>query len=625
MSGDHKLALAVLILAALTCGSFLVRGSWVNRGSHGELSGQAPAKQVVPDALALEVHGPTHERTPASAPQLPPRAGSTAADPPSRFARGLVLDVAGRPMPGIAVSFRSLDPDDPYDHQETHADGAGRFELRVGPVEGVLVCAKPRFATLYMVRTRQPEGPEPPLIVVGPARLLEGCVVDPQGDPVDGTEVLVDADLYLGWTLDVSFEWSTRRSWRSVTNAEGQFRIEDAPASGSADVTVRREGFHETTMDVPAGLEPLRIQLRPRSRVHGRVLDPRGAAVWGATVLHGKRRERCSRSGEFRIDLEREASTGTPLEVVAFGPGWLPVRASPGEEELLIRLRDPAPRILGRVLDADGTPVPGARVSVLDPVDVDELLRFAGLDVVGKEDRGDRTLGSTEVGTREDGRFEIPGLLPRSFRLRAHDPRTLAKGDEQVVKAGSGVELRFGSEPAVAIRGKSVDPRGVPLEGVHVSLRRGPEGDAEMCTDGVVTGSDGGFSFRAVRSADLAILVEAYATVHPKEFSIPHDSNPDALTLVVGRLARLQVAIATPGLKADVLQVLEAAGGPLWVERRSGGGGTRSQEWDLDDEGRSGPVWVSEEATTLVLFLEGVEVGRVPLRLSPGGITSVRP
>src|SRR5262249_15926379 len=140
----------------------------------------------------------------------------------------------------------------------------------------------------------------------------------------------------------------------------------------------------------------------------------------------------------------------------------------------------------------------------------------------------------------------------------------------------------------------------------------GSEGDEKVCTDGILTDVDGRFTALAVDRDDLSILVYAYRMAPPKVIARSPGQDLAALELVVGREGRLLVETATPGLRADTMRVMSNTGEVLYPVSRNGSGSTSSDEWDLDDEGKVEPLWVSEEAATLVLYSKGVEVTRIP-------------
>ena len=124
-----------------------------------------------------------------------------------------------------------------------------------------------------------------------------------------------------------------------------------------------------------------------RMFVTGRVLDPNGNPVFGASVavhahiLSAGRTPspagrlqvplgdvRTDHAGRFRVDLPRTSSANHPnFGAIAlapgFGPGWLRLDADAAEPAADITLT-PEQVVHGRLLDVQGKPVPGVRLSV---------------------------------------------------------------------------------------------------------------------------------------------------------------------------------------------------------------------------------------------------------------------
>jgi hypothetical protein len=233
------------------------------------------------------------------------------------------------------------------------------------------------------------------------------------------------------------------------------------------------------------------------------------------------------------------------------------------------------------------------------------------------------------VHTDGDGRFELGAVLRHPRRLRAHDRTTLevALTEELVPDAGE-IVIRMGT-PVVRMAGRVVDPRGEPVAGAQVAVRRELSASNGHGTQGlegtaVPTDEEGRFEIeRAAADVELAqVKVESGAVWEV----VPIDPSAQRLGLVlrVGRACRL-VVDASELLGVTGFRVLDANGTALGIGESMGGGGWRgSHQWGLKN-GRSGRVIVSESATTLVLLEHDRERARVPLRLVPGEVSVVRP
>jgi hypothetical protein len=139
-------------------------------------------------------------------------------------------------------------------------------------------------------------------------------------------------------------------------------------------------------------------------------------------------------------------------------------------------------RLSGRVLDTDGDPVAGARVRV---------------EATTKGSR----LGSSAVSAR-DGTFEISGLPPPPYSVRAEHGSFAPSVPVEVRELGRPVQLTLDAGRAVA--GSVHDASSAePIAGARVSLRRA--GQSER----VDTNREGRFEFKRVAHGVYQILAEA--------------------------------------------------------------------------------------------------------------------
>ncbi|MBX7098104.1 MAG: carboxypeptidase-like regulatory domain-containing protein [Myxococcaceae bacterium] len=221
------------------------------------------------------------------------------------------------------------------------------------------------------------------------------------------------------------------------------------------------EGWDVETPKVPVapGGQPLKIMMRRRALLHGRVVDELRKPV-----------------AEFSVGGVTFDEPGGTFEVPA------PRRSQPGEEpEVLVvsaegyqslELKDPlaaelgdlvlrkAPELRGVVVTADGQPVPGAEVSLVE-------------------------LGGTAM-TSADGTFHLafdPWVQDPPYRVSAH--RGSRRGE---ATAQPGQSVRLVLEPAVHLTGVVVDERGkgqaaaiqVTADGDELTARSGSDGRFEL-------------------------------------------------------------------------------------------------------------------------------------------------
>ncbi len=223
-----------------------------------------------------------------------------------------------------------------------------------------------------------------------------------------------------------------------ASDADGRFRIEGVPA-GRVQVVARLAGYAPGTSAprrVRAGqqLEGLRIELPRGGTLAGRVLDAQGqpvAAVRLQIEVEGERAARTTLSGQDGRFL-LEAVRGKCV-VTAFAPDAPALReqtqvGSGERRELLLRLASSGRPLLGRVHDARGFPIEGARIRV---------------EAVSPRSPGERSAISVA-----DGSFRVEGLAAPPYRIvvehEAYAPTRmgpLSPGPEQEVS----IELRPGA------------------------------------------------------------------------------------------------------------------------------------------------------------------------------------
>jgi hypothetical protein len=197
-----------------------------------------------------------------------------------------------------------------------------------------------------------------------------------------------------------------------------------------------------------------------RMFVVGRVLDPRGNPVPGATVMIHARTvtpgltafgftwnfkriplgdTRADASGRFRIDAPRTSSAryedfGAVAMALGYGAGWVMLDPDEDQPAAEISLR-PEHVIHGRLLDLQGRPVPDVRLSV-GRIYSDRPLTQAGLltrsvlrprrDGISywARDAHDYPAWPRPVTTDAEGRFTVRGVGQNLHAaLTVHDPR----------------------------------------------------------------------------------------------------------------------------------------------------------------------------------------------------------
>jgi RNA polymerase sigma factor (sigma-70 family) len=152
---------------------------------------------------------------------------------------------------------------------------------------------------------------------------------------------------------------------------------------GADTRTLSPEAAREATKKgrQPPADAPVQAEAKDRVKLRGRVLDPGGKPVAGAKLYLGGPtkikapaypvRATSGPDGRFSFSLPKAAletsREGDPsYQVLAvaegYGCGWATIHSS-AEQELTLRLVEDAP-IKGRILDADGKPIAGAKLTV---------------------------------------------------------------------------------------------------------------------------------------------------------------------------------------------------------------------------------------------------------------------
>jgi len=412
---------------------------------------------------------------------------------------GRAVDEAGEPVAAARVRVRQAEDrprvwssGDELSGVETGVDGGfvlrgvnpGRtYELRVeaeGLVAGEVTAAA---------------GDTDLEVVLATASGVVGRVLDPYGGPLSGARVrlfpLPEMD-----SIQVEMVNGERQTDHEVVSGpRGRFAA-GRLAAGIYDLEVLADGWaplFRPALEVPeeGDLDLGDLLLDPGATIEGRVIDAEGRSVEGAEVrFHSYVRTtglstgvilsgrfplvaRSGFDGRFAIEHQPE---DRGQELVVSHPSHLDemVTAQPGDE-LVVRLR-PAGGVFGRVVSADGAPLPGAHVEVQ------------------VEQRSETLQGSsmsthfTSGRSGEDGTFNVVKVPPGQARVKASATGYAAS---EPVELEIAVGQRAGplrlvlSDPAVVF-GQVLDLDGAPAAGAEVrvtdstgSTQHVDRGDAE--------------------------------------------------------------------------------------------------------------------------------------------------
>ncbi len=353
--------------------------------------------------------------------------------------RGRVLDERGRAVPGARVAFASPHPLEDFGGEPpappSLTDAAGHF----GPVAlardeevGLRVLAEGYRMLSRTVRA----GAEPLELRLTPGVPVEVLVTyADDGSPVAGAELVLFEDEQPGEGQDEQV------GARAVTDARGRARTRAGERLSGAMLTLPGEapalwepdddepgdleGPRPLVWPPPSGVLPLRL-VRAR-RLRGRVVDPDGRPVAGLhVVLAGLLGGVCTQvrtDAEGAFELRGRGGFGGWFGEALFvhGPAWRtqlvtppPLPAGGRDPEPLTITVVPASSVRGRVLDAQGRPLPGARIGWQQELENGTVLPPRG--------DGQALLRRAPTFSGPDGRFLLQGLGDERVRLRARHP-----------------------------------------------------------------------------------------------------------------------------------------------------------------------------------------------------------
>jgi len=414
--------------------------------------------------------------------------GETDASAPSEaLLVGRVQSVDGEPLAGvrlIQIPTPMPDPSDPR-FQEiqterpqdcTKSDGTFAIPLRIDG-SGTILASAPDWSpnTAFFSTMLNREGPiDAGTIILPPARVVEGRVVDEAGAPVAEVEVRSSSSYPLA-----TFRPLAERDGRTeVTGPDGGFRFGGLSSISTLVLVASKPGYLPEVVEsrrTPKP-QPVEIVLVEAASVAGRVLDPTGKPVAGAVVLSSSREPRppfppavTDADGRFEIPRARPGGlwlTAQAEGYVSAGTEHFRVRAGERKEGVVLRLEAPL-TFRGRLVDLDGVPVRRA------------LVRTAS--------------GGQAVRTDRDGAFEIGGLRGQlgslEIDLEGWPPFTWPVAVDRFSRERRTVEIPLGEIHGRVLQSDGSAAVGVPLEVEAAEHHVRHTGPGAL----VVSGEDGSF------------------------------------------------------------------------------------------------------------------------------------
>ncbi|MEM7262676.1 MAG: carboxypeptidase-like regulatory domain-containing protein [Planctomycetota bacterium] len=383
---------------------------------------------------------------------------------------GRVVDTEGRAVNGCMVSALRPGETEMINQNrtaQTNPDGTFRMAgLESGNVDLKFKATNYVEAILEGVEVLEGKKNVGQDIKLEKAGIVGGRIVDSEGNPIAGAEILV-RDFGAGGGL---------QQHRTMSKATGEFSLATIVSKDTVDLEVSHNEFATTELEaVKVGDETIEVSMNSLGRLIGEVVDPNGEPVISFAVhpqptgnsasarraraylkpknfSDGNFEYRGVPAGKYNIQVRSPLYSAATVAEVEVGEGEV-------IELPVIRLQEGG-RVTGVVVaGANGAPVAGAKVKV-----VQGLSRF--------KERTSPTSKPIQT-TGADGSFVFTGLKDGTLTLEVSHPdygSTRVPGVNTQVAAKS-IDLEVTLEQGGVINGVVVDDTGAPAANVWVYLR----------------------------------------------------------------------------------------------------------------------------------------------------------
>ena len=356
-------------------------------------------------------------------------------------------------------------------------------------------------------------------ITLLPGESLEGLVLDTDGAPIEGAEVMLTEASPMN-SLMMGMPFGEPGQADATADPNGWFAVHDLGADKKYTLTANRPGFVNAQVDgisLPRS-EPVELRLEPSSRLAGVVLDTSGEPIAGARV--NMMRTRTVEGGGMALQVAFAEDTTTDVEGrFAFeeqepGKASLTATASGYQETRLADLVIPKGADLddvelelaegsilqGRVLTPDGRPAIGATVGKVS------------------EGRGFGPRMGGDAPVDGDGYYRLEGLAPGELSIQAQHgeyPRVAKDVELRTGVNALNLEFKGGQE----VSGRVVDSNGKPVPAASVQAIQPSEYWSDSETR---TAANGDFTLPGVQDGEytLTVSAEGYASSRDQKITV---------------------------------------------------------------------------------------------------------
>jgi uncharacterized GH25 family protein len=417
---------------------------------------------------------------------------------------GEVRDAGGKPVPYATVRVAGARSWFEWDAtRQAACDAEGRFEVKGLPRIPIKLMASAEQGASDVVPVDLTDAPrrEGVVLVLSQDGTVAGVVVDEKGQPVAEAQVIALPEFGSAGDDAEMDRWTLGGAATDVTDQGGQFRLTGLPKGSYRLRAARGEGaggsgaafdpsIWQRAGEVAAtGTTDVKLVLEADASIKGKIAFADGTtpALYSvSTAQWGQSTPFSAKDGAFRLE---GVAPGRRFLTVT-GPGFMrkttdAYEVKPGQEtDVGTIVVERGRTIRGRVVDATGAPVAGAKVT-------------GGARLFGDGKSAGGAGGAFGGGlaksadTGEDGRFELAGLgVARVLVVGEHEQK--GRSPVTVVPPGDGdVELTLALAPPGSVEGKVVSG-GAPVPRAIVTAQ---PANAARSQSIVSAGADGIFRF----------------------------------------------------------------------------------------------------------------------------------